>query len=570
MLLSPSARKAIGLSLQECLVLVDEAHNLPEALRQLHSSALTLPVIEAAQKQLQMYFATYRHRLRGENIMNIGNLIKVLKAFAKHLKNNSPNKSSTNGCSILREKENQSQQAQHTSTTLPKRSLQSTNEFLLGVGLGHIKLINLQRYLENSGLSQKLLGFTRSKGDEDHDVPSTGLSKHVSAMAVVQTYLEKLNLKGEEGKIVSEWPTSGDSSNGFQHPTLRYVLLQPASCFDNVLEEAHAVALVGGTLSPFGHVAAELLAGSEPQETSGSSTGPATGEDEKSLLQLSIEADIYFKQQAKRPDNCRSSVSVVSSRFAAFTCDHVIDKSRIFLKCLSFGPNGQKFDFRHQSRMASAICEDLGQAILQLCQAVPNGLVVFLPSYSYEAHLVRQWQHSGLFDKINQRKKVFREPKSAQQLDMALRLYSSQAAEPGGALLLSVIGGKMSEGINLSNSMARGVVVVGLPYPDSSDPILREKMTNLEQSCIGGISGQAYYQNLCMRAVNQSCGRSIRHAHDYAAIILCDYRYASQSNIWEALPKWLRAAPSSPRDTKQGFGAMTSDLKSFFGRLTGR
>jgi chromosome transmission fidelity protein 1 len=200
--------------------------------------------------------------------------------------------------------------------------------------------------------------------------------------------------------------------------------------------------------------------------------------------------------------------------------------------------------------------------------------VVFLPSYSYEGHLWQQWKQSGVLDQLGRLKKVFREPKSAQDLESTMKLYTKYANEGNGsgtgrngALLLSVIGGKMSEGINLSNSMARGVVIVGLPYGDITDPVLVEKMTNLDQSGVGGITGQAYYQNLCMRAVNQSVGRAIRHANDFAAIFLVDFRYGAQSNVWSALPKWLRNAPSSPRDTSKGMAALTSDIERFFGRM---
>lgn len=126
----------------------------------------------------------------------------------------------------------------------------------------------------------------------------------------------------------------------------------------------------------------------------------------------------------------------------------------------------------------------------------------------------------------------------------------------------------MSEGINFANDMARCVLVVGMPYPDITDPEMQEKMSSLDKEFKengSGITGQSYYHNLCMRAVNQSIGRSIRHANDYAAVILADARYASEPRVWRALPKWLRGDESSQhcRDKAQ-FGTVMSNLRTFF------
>jgi chromosome transmission fidelity protein 1 len=149
-------------------------------------------------------------------------------------------------------------------------------------------------------------------------------------------------------------------------------------------------------------------------------------------------------------------------------------------------------------------------------------------------------------------------------VEQALEAYSRDA-KSSGALLLSVVGGKMSEGINFADEMARCVMVVGLPYPDITDPELKEKMSAMDAAAArnkSSISGQSYYQNLCMRAVNQSVGRAIRHAQDYAAIVLADGRYSSDPRIASGLPQWLRRGYVAKED--KSFDGFVERLAAFF------
>ena len=72
-------------------------------------------------------------------------------------------------------------------------------------------------------------------------------------------------------------------------------------------------------------------------------------------------------------------------------------------------------------------------------------------------------------------------------------------------------------------------------------------------------AGREYYTNLCMKAVNQSIGRAIRHKGDYAAMLLLDGRYA-KPDVRSRLPQWigarLQAAPT--------FDAALAALGHFF------
>jgi hypothetical protein len=137
------------------------------------------------------------------------------------------------------------------------------------------------------------------------------------------------------------------------------------------------------------------------------------------------------------------------------------------------------------------------------------------------------------------------------------------ASRQRGAILSAVVGGKMSEGINFSDGLGRCVIMVGLPYPNPRDPVLVEKMKYISAKAAAcstspssssprrGVttsapvmSARQYYENACMRAVNQSIGRSIRHAGDYATILLVDHRYM-RPEITNKLPRWI--ADTMPR-----------------------
>lgn len=205
--------------------------------------------------------------------------------------------------------------------------------------------------------------------------------------------------------------------------------------------------------------------------------------------------------------------------------------------------------------------EELGRLLSNLCTVVPGGLVCFFPSFAYADHVTKTWETAGILTSIRAKKTVFTEPRTAAEVESTLERYracvvgsagtasafsggtgsggSGKQGKKGGAVLLSVVEGKMSEGINFSDDMGRCVVMVGLPYPSKTDPELQERMQYLERGLdltqlglspsadglapetpgverVGAVSpmrkgrGHEYYENLCMKAVNQSIGEDYR------------------------------------------------------------
>jgi chromosome transmission fidelity protein 1 len=162
-----------------------------------------------------------------------------------------------------------------------------------------------------------------------------------------------------------------------------------------------------------------------------------------------------------------------------------------------------------------------------------------------------------------------------------LQEYSKAIDGGRGGLLLSVIGGKMSEGINFSDKLGRGVIVVGLPFPNIYSVEWKAKLEHVEKRASerqeatktyaaseGALRAQAkaagreFYENACMRAVNQSVGRAIRHQNDYAAIILLDRRFEGE-RVRSKLPGWIQKGLVKEAGSKPFTGVMGS-LSAFF------
>jgi Rad3-related DNA helicase len=88
-------------------------------------------------------------------------------------------------------------------------------------------------------------------------------------------------------------------------------------------------------------------------------------------------------------------------------------------------------------------------------------------------------------------------------------------------ILAAVCNGKLSEGVNFGDNMARAIIIVGVPFPNISD----EKLKIRREYYIPVDLEKEWLLNEAMRTVNQAIGRIIRHSDDFGAIYLVDERY---------------------------------------------
>ena len=126
---------------------------------------------------------------------------------------------------------------------------------------------------------------------------------------------------------------------------------------------------------------------------------------------------------------------------------------------------------------------------------------MFVPSYAKLRSMVKCWKRANynsgsmsIWDRLSNVKMgsdIVVEPRNTMSssrnsnnddltpmtLEEAHEKYASGVYSGDGALMLAVFRGKMSEGMDLKDSMVRCVVCVGIPYPNCMDLNVRVKMT---------------------------------------------------------------------------------------------
>lgn len=229
--------------------------------------------------------------------------------------------------------------------------------------------------------------------------------------------------------------------------------------------------------------------------------------------------------------------------------------------------------------------QQLGETLLTLLRNVPDGVVIFFPSYQYLTHVLAAWDKASILQRLKDIKPAFVDTQKATDgmtTEMTLAAYSEAvlgSSSGKGAILFSVIGGKLSEGINFSDRLGRLVIVIGLPYPNPYAPEWKAKMQYLESKAetrndpsspyVKGAVSRDFADNVCMRAVNQAIGRAIRHKNDWAAILLLDKRFML-ARLRAKLPAWIKNSMNliAESESAQSVASIKAAMDGFYASMT--
>jgi chromosome transmission fidelity protein 1 len=270
LLLQESARTASGIDIENNVIILDEAHNVIDAINSMHSITINSIELKATLMQLEKYYERYKSRLSGKNSLYIKQLKLVCEQLLKFRG--------------LEENKKDSM-------------LLGVPEYVEQLEIEHVNLFKLLNFLKETKLSNKLQGFSekaKTKLQVNSSDEKLYLSTHSSPLRQLEQLFGTLNNPDEDGRVIIS------KADGILH--IKYLLLNPANAFRNVIEQARSVIFAGGTMEPMNDFCQQLFP--------------------------------HLSQE----------------RIHRFSCGHVIPKKQLTTVSLSAGPSGQELLFSYEHR----------------------------------------------------------------------------------------------------------------------------------------------------------------------------------------------------------------------------
>lgn len=500
--LHDGTRDNIGLVVDEDTVVVfDEGHNVAHAMRDAYECSIDEESLNAAIGLLEKYRIRYFSRLSSQSLFRVRQLKSIVEGFAMIL-------SKKKGCS---------------------ETVMKNVQIIFEAGADNINLFDIVAFLRESRLSRKIRGLAEEEQDNpkqdlgidnrigDNHVISAADSERrrqrtVSKEAVskVQRVIEAMCECGEYGRI-AVYPCN-QQREAIGGGNLRHFVVDCSRLFARAVGKARSILFLGGTLSPR-HVLKDTLL--------------------KDLTSM-------------REDN----------HIVEFECEHVVPAENVLSRVCTVAPNGIRLTFTYNERARREVLDGLGEMICNCVEKVNGGVVIFFASYELLRLTRQRWDTTTLLGKLHSIKPVVVEERG---IDNAWSIYESaiQSDMRKGALLLAVLGGKLSEGVNFSDALGRLVVVVGMPFGNPKDVEMNARISAITNNLTD--ARKEMLESECMTVVNQAIGRAVRHKCDFAAVLLVDARYA-RSHTLNKLPAFIRRNVEVSSTCSQ----LQDNLKSFF------
>ncbi len=413
-LLEDSLRNALGQwlgsGLDECHVIVDEAHNLPEAARMHHSPRLGLETVRRAIREAE---GVKDPVLAGEVLTTslLETLTRVLYQLVdEHVQD-------------------------RDDALLPPDALQEA--LMVALRLPSPKILRMAQELESWGEMIR--------------------EERASQGRLPRSYL------GAVGAFLSFWIRDADHGHarlalGGEQPAVEACLLDPAQVL-GWLGEAASTVHMSGTLAP--------------------------PEDHVKLCGLPAE----------------TATRVIASPF---------DEHQLHL----YGIEGVHRRWQaHQDD--PSLADRLQQTARTLLDQLPGRTGLFFPSHQ----MLRDYLEEGFLHGIGRNVHAEHPDMDSPSLTALVSAFT-QDPDPD-ALLLGVLGGRLTEGIDYPGEAMANVLILGIPYPR---PTARLQALIHREDAKHGSGWQTVVHNPTARVLRQTIGRLIRGPEDRGVAVVLDER----------------------------------------------
>ncbi|CAK9093070.1 unnamed protein product [Durusdinium trenchii] len=454
--------------LQDAVVVIDEAHNLPQVARDSAS-------------------------FRG-SVVDFEQLISKLQGLAKATAEPEAVELAEKVCGAVTRLRDWLSTSAAGGDAGPIRLTPMGDELRDEGGRGCLVLVSQIAGVGSVAEAQRLLTMLRGLRRRFIEHGLEGWAVRSSAVNEMDSFLRKMSLVLEEAGRGSY--TLVVTKAGFgQRGRLAMVALSGLVAFHNAVGHCRAVLCASGTLAPFPLFKRELgleLEGAEPTLFSSRVVAEEIGQSPHVSRRLKVLAIKAVEGQ-----------KLLEGRTQTTEFDSL--------------SSTRSFRAQHGAQYLSS----LAKVLQLLLPAVPHGKLIFFPSHEQLADAVNHWQRlallqrgaAGGFDRLGGIPVVIETSGLSSEAAAALvSQYRQLASKDEGSILLAVMRGRCAEGADFKDEAARAVVVVGVPFP-SMDTEVRLKME------YEGRHGSAWYEAEAYRSVSQAAGRLLRHQSDYGCLL---------------------------------------------------
>lgn len=215
-----------------------------DVITSMQSMSVSHSQLQKARAQLIRYLQKFQKRLKGKNRIYVTQVVRLLDSLLSYL-----------GQYTYRE---EGQDAADTRRAVEQKSAMTEGEvdianLISGKGTDQINLFKLARYLQESKLARKVNDYNVA-ADENAHLKKTSISPTnniyaknptIPVLMHVQSFLLTLMNPSAEGRFFYQ-----RAQDGTKEVHLKYTLLDPTQHFRDIVEDARAVILAGGTMSP--------------------------------------------------------------------------------------------------------------------------------------------------------------------------------------------------------------------------------------------------------------------------------------------------------------------------------